>query len=105
MMKLPIEAIRFNPVQPSCPPYVAMRRGIRVPQDLAVVGYDNFAESAYFWPSLTTINYNHNTLGCRAVQEVVKQIESGFRNERVEPQTILLLPDLVLRGSSLRKKG
>jgi LacI family transcriptional regulator len=85
--------------------HVAMRRGIRVPEDLAVVGYDNFAESAYFWPSLTTINYNHYELGCRAVQEVVKQIEAGHRKEQVEPQTILLLSDLVLRGSSVRNKA
>ena len=58
--------------------------------------------SAYFWPSLTTINYNHHELGCRAVQELVKQIEAGHRKEQVEPQTILLLPDLVLRGSSVK---
>jgi LacI family transcriptional regulator len=83
--------------------HVAIRRGIRVPEDLAVVGYDNFAESAYFWPSLTTINYNHHELGCRAVHEVVKQIEAGNRKEQVEPQTILLLPDLILRNSSVRK--
>ncbi len=85
--------------------HVAMRRGICVPEDLAVVGYDNFAESAYFWPSLTTVNYNHYELGCQAVREVVKQIEVAQRKEQVEPQTILLLPDLVLRGSSVRIKA
>jgi LacI family transcriptional regulator len=84
--------------------HVAMGRGMRVPEDLAVVGYDNFTESAYFWPSLTTINYNHYELGCQAVQEVVKQIEAGHRHEQVEPQTTLLLPELVLRGSSVRKQ-
>jgi DNA-binding LacI/PurR family transcriptional regulator len=35
--------------------HIAARRGLRVPEDLAVVGYDNFDESAYFMPSLTTI--------------------------------------------------
>lgn len=85
--------------------HVAMRRGIRVPENLAVVGYDNFAESAFFWPSLTTINYNHYDLGCRAVQEAVKQIEAVRRKEQVEPQTILLLPDLVLRSSSVSHKA
>jgi DNA-binding LacI/PurR family transcriptional regulator len=85
--------------------HLALQRGMRVPEDLAVVGYDNFAESAYFWPSLTTINYNHNELGCRAVQEVVKQVEAGYRKEQVKPQTILLLPDLVLRGSSMKNKA
>ena len=82
--------------------HVANRGGMRVPQDLAVVGFDNFAESAYFWPSLTTINYNHHELGCRAVQEVVKRIEAGFRKESMEAETVLLMPDLVLRASSVR---
>ncbi len=80
---------------------IANCRGIRVPHDLAVVGFDNFAESAYFWPSLTTINHNHNELGCRAVQEVVSQIEAFHRNAIVEPQNILLTPELVIRESSV----
>jgi len=29
---------------------VAHRRGLRIPRDLAVIGFDNMAESAYFWP-------------------------------------------------------
>jgi hypothetical protein len=36
---------------------------------------------------------------------VVKQIEAGYRKEQVEPQTILLLPDLVVRDSSVSKKA
>jgi LacI family transcriptional regulator len=76
-------------------------RGLLVPQNLAVVGFDNFAESAYFWPALTTINHNHNELGCRAVQEVVKQVEATYRNENTESQTVLLSTELVVRESSV----
>jgi LacI family transcriptional regulator len=75
--------------------------GLDVPRDLAVVGFDNFAESAYFWPALTTINHNHNELGCRAVQEVVEQIEAVHRNEGRESQTVLLSTELVVRASSV----
>jgi LacI family transcriptional regulator len=77
------------------------RRGLRIPQNLAVVGFDNFAESAYFWPALTTINHNHHEIGCRAVQELVSQIEAGRRDEKVEPQNILLSCELVVRESSI----
>jgi LacI family transcriptional regulator len=80
---------------------IANRQGLRVPRDLAVVGFDNMVESAYFWPSLSTINNNQHELGCRAVQEVVTQIESSHRNEKLEPQTILLSPELIVRESSL----
>ncbi|HVM71967.1 MAG TPA: LacI family DNA-binding transcriptional regulator [Anaerolineales bacterium] len=80
---------------------VAHRRGLRVPQDLAVVGFDNMAESAYFWPSLTTVNHNLYELGCRAVQEAVEQIEAVRRDARLEPKNIYLSPELVIRQSSV----
>jgi LacI family transcriptional regulator len=80
---------------------IAHRQDIRIPQDLAVVGFDNFPESAYFWPSLTTINHNHNELGCRAVQELVKQVEAVHRNEIIVSQTISLKTDLFIRESTV----
>jgi LacI family transcriptional regulator len=76
-------------------------RGLRVPQDMAVAGFDNMAESAFFWPALSTINHNLHELGCRAVQETVKQIEAVRRNEKLEPQTVFLSPELIVRDSSL----
>jgi DNA-binding LacI/PurR family transcriptional regulator len=85
---------------------ICHRLGLRVPQDLAVAGFDNMAESAYFWPSLTTINHDQHELGCRAVEETVKQIEAVRRNthggsfEKLEPQNILLSPELIVRRSS-----
>jgi LacI family transcriptional regulator len=79
----------------------ANRRGLHIPRDLAVVGFDNFLESAYFWPALTTINHNHHELGCRAVQEVVKQIEAIRQNYEIETQTVLLSTELVIRDSSV----
>jgi LacI family transcriptional regulator len=79
----------------------ANRRGIKVPGELAVVGFDNMAESAYFWPALTTVHHNQHELGGRAVQEVVCQIEAGQRDEAIQPNTILLTPELIARASSV----
>ena len=83
--------------------HIANRREQKVPGDLAVVGFDNFAESAYFWPALTTINHNHHELGCRAVQEVVKQIETARHNGKIESQTVLLSTELFVRDSTVVK--
>jgi LacI family transcriptional regulator len=80
---------------------IAHRRGLRVPQDLAVIGFDNMAESAYFWPALSTINHNLYELGCRAVQETVEQIEAVHRDDKLEPQNILLSPELIVRESTV----
>jgi len=46
--------------------YAAYRQGIRIPQELAVVGFDNLAESAHFWPPLTTIHQDQDRLGSAA---------------------------------------
>jgi DNA-binding LacI/PurR family transcriptional regulator len=82
---------------------IAHKKGLSIPKDLSVVGFDNFAESAYFWPPLTTVNHNHHELGCRAVQELVRQIEAAHRNEMIEAQTVLLSTELVVRGSTVRR--
>jgi DNA-binding LacI/PurR family transcriptional regulator len=60
---------------------VANHRGIRIPQDLAVVGFDNIAESAFFYPSLTTIYQDQHELGCLAVQRLVTLIEAACSNQ------------------------
>ena len=38
----------------------ACQRGIAIPRDLGVVGFDNISESAYFWPPLTTIEQDQH---------------------------------------------
>jgi LacI family transcriptional regulator len=78
----------------------AHRKGIKIPGDLAVVGFDNIVESGFFWPALTTINHEQYELGCRAIQELVSQIEALQRNEKIEPLNILLSTELVVRETT-----
>ena len=54
----------------------ASRRGICVPEQLAVIGFDNIPESAYFHPSLTTISQDLQLLGEQAVQNIVEMIQA-----------------------------
>jgi len=83
----------------------ACQRGLKIPEDIGVVGFDNIAESAYFWPSLTTIQQDQYQVAKVAVEEIIKIIESG-RDGRdpIEPKSIMLTPTLVVRESSLRLK-
>jgi LacI family transcriptional regulator len=81
----------------------AARCGRRVPEDLGVVGFDNIPESAYFWPSLTTVQQDQFNVGKVAVEEMTKIIESSWQGlEAVEPKSIMLSPALVIRQSSRR---
>jgi len=79
----------------------ACRRNIAVPDQLAVVGFDNLPESAYFYPSLTTISQDLQLLGEQAVQNIVKMIQSRHENSPPPVQSTFLKPNLVIRESSL----
>lgn len=81
----------------------ACRRGLNIPDDLGVVGFDDIAESAFFWPALTTVQQDQNNVGEVAVEEIIKIIESEQgEQEPVRPKSILLAPALVVRQSSVR---
>jgi LacI family transcriptional regulator len=81
---------------------VASRRGINIPNQLSVVGFDNIPESAYFDPALTTISQDLQLLGGLAVQNVVDMIQAQQRNQPVVAQSRFIQPTLVVRESSKR---
>jgi LacI family transcriptional regulator len=79
----------------------ACQRELRIPQELAVVGFDGLRESAFYWPPLTTVYQNLHALGRTAVRELIQIVESereGTAKER--PNTISLSPQLVVRDST-----
>lgn len=78
----------------------AFRRGIRIPEQLAVIGFDNIPESAYFYPSLTTIYQDLQLLGEQAVHSVVEMIQARRENQSVIAQSRFIQPTLVVRESS-----
>lgn len=73
----------------------ATRLGLRVPQDLAVIGYDNSAVAALPQVNLASIDQSGHLLGSTATQLLLDRIEG-----RTEAQHILLEPHLVMRGSA-----
>ncbi len=84
----------------------AASHGRRVPEDLGVAGFDNIPESAYFRPSLTTVQQDQYNVGKVAVEEITKIIESNWQGtEVVETKSIMLSPSLVIRQSSVRHRN
>ena len=55
--------------------------GRRVPDDLAVVGFDNIPESAYFWPPLTTVDQHLRDVGSEAVRLLNQLIDARLAGE------------------------
>ncbi len=75
--------------------------GKRIPEDLAVVGFDDIPESAFYYPPLTTIRQGLYELGHVAIQTFVrirKDEQSG--EPATSANTIWLQPQLVIRGST-----
>ena len=77
--------------------HAAHQLGIRVPDDIAVVGFDGLPESAQFTPALTTVSQPLRELGITAVGQVLAQIngEAGARG-----RTITLPTELIVRDSA-----
>jgi LacI family transcriptional regulator len=80
----------------------AHQLGRRVPQDLAIVGFDNIPEAAFFWPPLTTIYQQLVDVGRIAVKNLHEMIVAR-RSERepLQPLSTILKPELFVRASSL----
>ncbi|MEU6784768.1 LacI family DNA-binding transcriptional regulator [Nonomuraea angiospora] len=69
--------------------------GLRVPGDVAVVGFDGAREAAYTVPGLSTISQPIDEMARHATETLVGAIES----EGVEPVTKIFAATLVTRGS------
>ena len=77
-------------------------RGMRVPQDLAMVGFDGLPEAAYYCPPLTTVYQDQQKVGHIAVSELVQAVEAKQEGMAgLEPRTIWLEPKLTVRESSM----
>lgn len=70
--------------------------GIRVPDDVSVVGFDDLPESAHFVPALTTIRQDFTVLGRLAIEYLISMIE----NPETPVHQRVLLPKLILRDST-----
>ncbi|MGI5194841.1 LacI family DNA-binding transcriptional regulator [Streptomyces sp. CA-288835] len=49
--------------------------GVRVPEQVKVIGFDNVQESEYLIPSLSTIDPDHDTMARRAIELLAARIE------------------------------
>jgi LacI family transcriptional regulator len=85
---------------------VLHQRGISVPDDIAVVGFDNVPDSAYFYPPLSTIDQPLLELGRVGVQKLNQMIATARRDDDgMEKSTTLLMPKMIVRQSSVEQEN
>jgi LacI family transcriptional regulator len=83
--------------------HAAHQAGLRIPDDLSVVGVDDMPESSHFWPSLTTVHQPLRDAGAMAVEELDRWIPHERQPRKRDlpgPSVILLQPTLIVRASS-----
>lgn len=72
-------------------------RGIRIPQQVSIIGFDDIPASAYVTPTLTTVRVHTEFMGVTAVKLLIESII----DERNIPKKIVIPTELVMRSSTL----
>jgi LacI family transcriptional regulator len=76
-------------------------QGIRIPQDIAFVGFNNDPVTKVIEPNLTTINYSGYEMGQVAARHLINHVRDvSFISST---NTIILRSELIVRASSLKK--
>jgi LacI family transcriptional regulator len=80
---------------------VFAERGVRCPEDVSVVGFNDMPFAARFQPPLTTIHIPHYDIGRAAADLMLEGLQDGGS----QPREIRLEPSLIVRGSTALGRG
>ncbi|MBC7721513.1 MAG: LacI family DNA-binding transcriptional regulator [Pedobacter sp.] len=75
--------------------------GIKIPQDMAIVGFNNDVISRIVEPKITTINYPGKLMGQTIAERLVQQLQT--KKDINKKEQIIIPSSLIIRDSSLRK--
>lgn len=82
---------------------VLKERNIRIPEEVALVGFSNEAFTSFTDPSLSTVEQHSLRIGNAAAEIFLEEV--AIRGNKFIPQKVVLKPELIIRNSSLRKKS
>lgn len=77
---------------------VCLQRGLVIPRDLSVIGYDNIPFAKYISPKLTTVNNPIHEMGKMAALWVLRHVYADADSQ----VNNVFEPELVVRGSAIR---
>lgn len=75
-------------------------KGLRIPEDVAVIGFSDGIISKIIDPNLSSIEQHGYELGCKAAQVLIDRLEGNI--EDYNPKTYEIKTELVIRDSSLK---
>lgn len=74
----------------------ARQRGLRIPEDLSVMGFDDIPQASLVYPALTTTRQPLDEMGRMAVKMLLEQLE---KDEDYTPHGVTLATRLIVRHS------
>jgi LacI family repressor for deo operon, udp, cdd, tsx, nupC, and nupG len=74
--------------------------GVRVPEDISVVGFDDIELSEFYVPALTTIRQDRRALGARAVSLLLDCIDVAHTKADVAMEPVMVDVELIVRASA-----
>jgi len=81
---------------------VLKKAGIKIPEDIAVAGFNNDPASCVIEPNLTTVNYKGFEMGEVAANLLINHLVN--KNDLQQTHSLILRSELIIRESSARKK-
>ena len=78
--------------------------GLRVPEDISVMGFDNIYFAEFNSPSLSTIRQPLFEMGELAAQILLKRLSKSTNSEEI-PQNLSVEPELIIRNSTSKAKN
>ena len=75
---------------------VVRQAGVRVPEDVSVVGFDDIRQAAYDHVGLTTVQQDAQQLGAKALERVTARLD----HDDTATQEVVVEPSLVVRRST-----
>lgn len=72
-------------------------RGLRVPEDVAIVGFDGLQSALRTYPAITTVKQPLQQMGQRAVELLLERIQ----HDTLPPQKVIFPVELVVRASTV----
>jgi len=78
----------------------ASQRGLRIPEDISLIGFDDIPEAEYFLPSLTTVKQDFIELGKIVIAKALSNLKEKSKNE-----TLFMQPTLIVRNSTTKFTG
>jgi LacI family transcriptional regulator len=81
--------------------HTLLQRGLRVPEDVAIIGYDDISFAASAAVPLSSIRQPRVDLGRRAAELLFDEIEADDDDLPHEHQNVRFTPSLVVRRSTV----